>query len=241
LYEALCTGRDWSYADWNTYLNGHPVVRHLVQRLIWVQANEAGGQSAFRPLADGTLTNESDDAVEVPDHARVRLAHDTLLTPETVQRWQQHLIDYEIKPLFQQLGKGTYELPSDKANAKEVTDFKGHLLEAFALRGRASKLGYQRGSAEDGGWFTVYEKRFPTLALTAVLEFTGNTLPEENRSVALLSLAFRSISKENSYERAEIPLEKIPKVLLSECYNDLRLIAAEGTGFDPDWEKKSAY
>jgi hypothetical protein len=206
-----------------------------------VQASEAGDRSAFRPLADGTLTNESDDAVEVSEHARIRLAHDTLLTPETVQRWQQHLIDYEIKPLFQQLGKGTYELPSDKANAKEITDFKGHLLEAFALRGRASKLGYQRGSAEDGGWFTVYEKRFPTLALAAVLEFTGNTLPEENRSVALLSLAFRSISKENSHERAEIPLEKIPKVLLSECYNDLRLIAAEGTGFDPDWEKKSAY
>jgi hypothetical protein len=87
----------------------------------------------------------------------------------------------------------------------------------------------------------VYEKRFPTLALAAVLEFTGNTLPEENRSVALLSLAFRPISKENSYDRTEIPLAEIPKVLLSECYNDLRLIAAEGTGFDPDWEKKSAY
>src|SRR5262249_7663108 len=25
LYEALCTGRDWSYPDWNAYLNGHPV------------------------------------------------------------------------------------------------------------------------------------------------------------------------------------------------------------------------
>ena len=241
LYEALCTGRDWSYSDWNTYLNGHPVVRNLVQRLVWVQESEAGARSAFRPLADGTLTNETDDAVEVPEHARIRLAHDTLLTPDTVQHWQQHLIDYEIKPLFQQLGKGTYELPSDKTNAKEITDFKGHLLEAFGLRGRASKLGYQRGSAEDGGWFIVYEKRFPTLALAAVVEFTGNTLPEENRTVALVGLAFRSISKENSHERSEIPLNKIPRVLLSECYNDLRLIAAEGTGFDPDWEKKSAY
>lgn len=241
LYEALCTGREWSYADWNTYLNGHPVVRHLVQRLVWVQESDAGARSAFRPLADGTLTNETDDAVEVPEGARIRVAHDTLLTPDTMQHWQQHLIDYEIKPLFQQLGKGTYELPSDKTNAKEILDFKGHLLEAFALRGRASKLGYQRGSAEDGGWFSVYEKRFPTLALAAAVEFTGNTLPEENRTVALVSLAFHSISKENSHERSEIPLSQIPKVLLSECYNDLRLIAAEGTGFDPDWEKKSAY
>jgi Domain of unknown function (DUF4132) len=241
LYEALCTGRDWSCADWNTYLNGHPVVRHLVQRLVWLQESESGGRSAFRPLADGTLTNEADDAVQAPEHVRIRLAHDTLLTQETVQRWQQHLIDYEIKPLFQQLGKGTYELPNDKANYKEVTDFKGHLLEAFALRGRASKLGYQRGSAQDGGLFSAYEKRFPTLGLTAVVEFTGNTLPEENRTVALVGLVFSSSSKENSWERGDIPLNKIPKVLLSECYNDLRLIAAEGTGFDPEWEKKSAY
>jgi hypothetical protein len=241
LYEALCTGRDWSYADWNTYLNGHPVVRHLVQRLVWLTESETGARSVFRPLADGSLTNEADDAVQLPEQARVRLAHDTLLTPQAVQRWQQHLLDYEIKPLFQQLGKGTYELPSDQANAKEITDFKGHLLEAFALRGRASKLGYQRGSAEDGGWFTLYEKRFPTLGLAAVVEFTGNTLPEENRTVGLLGLAFNVTSKENARERGEIPLNKIPKVLLSECYNDLRIIAAEGSGFDPDWEKKSAY
>ena len=241
LYEALCTGRDWSYGDWNAYLNSHPVVRHLVQRLVWLQDSESGTRTAFRPLADASLTNEADDAIQIPGHDRVRLAHDMLLPPEAIQRWQRHLLDYQIKPLFQQLGKGTYELPGDKANAKEVTDFKGHLLEAFALRGRAGKLGYQRGSAEDGGWFSIYEKRFPSLGLTAVVEFTGNTLPEENRTVALVSLAFGSISKENSWERAEIPLDRVPKVLLSECYGDLRLMAAEGTGFDPDWEKKSAY
>jgi hypothetical protein len=212
-----------------------------VQRLVWLQDSESGTPSPFRPLADGTLTNEADDAVQVSQHARIRLAHDTLLPPEAVQRWQQHLIDYEINPLFQQLGKGTYELPSDKANAREITDFKGHVLEAFALRGRANKLGYQRGSAEDGGWFSVYAKRFPTLGLTAVVGFTGNTLPEENRTVALVGLAFGSSSKDNSRESSEIPLNKVPKVLLSECYNDLRLMAAEGTGFDPDWEKKCAY
>jgi hypothetical protein len=77
--------------------------------------------------------------------------------------------------------------------------------------------------------------------VTAVVEFTGSPLPEENRTVALLRLVFSSASKESSWERGEIPLDKIPKVLLSECYNDLRLMAADGTGFDPDWEKKSAY
>jgi len=102
----------------------------------------------------------------------------------------------------------------------------------------ALKLGYTRGPAEDGGWFHVYEKRFPTLGLQAVLEFTGNPLPEENRNVALLNLSFAS-SADNS--RGKLTLSKVPKVLLSECYNDLRLIAAEGTGYDADWQEKSEY
>jgi len=31
---------------------------------------------------------------------------------------------------------------------------------------------------------------------------------------------------------------EVPAVLLSECYNDLRAIAATGTGDDLEWEKK---
>ncbi len=121
-----------------------------------------------------------------------------------------------------------------------MDDFKGHLIESFALRGRALKLGYTRGAAEDGGCFYVYEKRFPTLGLVASIEFTGNGLPEENRSVALLKLSF-SPAGDQRWQASQVALGKVPKILLSECYNDLRLIAADGSGFDPEWEKKSAY
>ena len=241
LYEALCTGRDWSFADWGAYLNQHPVVRHLVQRVIWLHHADGSALASFRPLEDGTLTNFDDEPVSLAPEARVRVAHDSLLAPDDVKRWEQHLTDYEIKPIFQQLGKGTWELPADKQDAREVADFKGHMLQSFALRGRAGKLGYQRGQAEDGGWFHVYEKRFASLGMVAFVEFTGSPLPEENRTVALISLSFSSAESKSSWERSQIPLKRVPKVLLSECYNDLRLMAAEGTGFDPEWEKKSAY
>ena len=106
------------------------------------------------------------------------------------QSWQQHLDDYEVDPLFQQFGKGTFELPADGSNNERLLDFEGHLVESFALRGRAGKLGYLRGQTEDAGWFYTYEKRFPTLGITVVVDFTGNTLPEENRTVALTGLHF---------------------------------------------------
>lgn len=241
LYEALCTGRDWSFGDWDDYLNRHPVVRHLVQRLVWsARDGEGRAIATFRPLADGSLSDHEDNAVVLPRDARVRVAHDSHLPAADVAAWQQHLLDYEVASLFQQFGKGGYVLPADKDKATLVEDFEGHLIEAFSLRGRAGKLGYTRGSTEDGGWFMTYEKRFPTLSLVAVIEFTGNPLPEENRTVALINLSFAS-SQGNAWQRNALTLSDIPAVLLSECYNDLRLIAAEGTGFDPEWRKKSEY
>ncbi|MGC4242377.1 MAG: DUF4132 domain-containing protein, partial [Herbaspirillum sp.] len=241
LYEALCTQREWPYEDWNTYLFAHSVVRHLVQRLVWVHVEDGHAVQVFRPLDDGTLSDCDDNTVTLPDTAKVRLAHDSLLDSDEVTAWQQHLVDYEVKPLFQQLGKGRYSLPAELAQADQVLDFKGHMLQTYALRGRALKLGYTRGAAEDGGWFTVYEKRFPTLGLQAIIEFTGNPLPEENRNVALLNLSFAASQAGDRWQRGKMMLNKVPAVLLSECYNDLRLIASEGSGFDPDWEKKSEY
>ena len=241
LYEALCTEREWSYADWHAYLQQHPVLRHLVQRLVWVRVMEGKVAQTFRPLDDGTLTDNNDEQIHLPDDARIRLAHDSLLSPAEVAAWQQHLADYEIPVLFQQLGKGTYALPQDKRGADEIKDFEGFMIEAFALRGRALKLGYTRGAAEDGGWFHVYEKRFPTMGMQAVIEFTGNPLPEENRKVSLLNLTFSQSGSTNPGGQGKMTLSEVPKVLLSECYNDLRLIAADGTGFDADWQKKSEY
>ena len=234
LYEALCTGRDWAYADWQRYLNQHPIMRRLLQRLVWVQVE--GGQvlASFRPLDDGSLTDCEDNPLTLADDARVRLAHDSLLSAEGLAQWQQHLVDYEVTPLFQQLGKGVYQLPEGQGDAHSIEDFKGHLLETFALRGRALKLGYTRGATEDAGWFYTYEKSFVSLGLSADIRFTGNPLPESNRTVALVDLTF--------YSRGySLPLAEVPTILLSECYNDLRLIAAQGTGFDSDWEKKSEY
>ncbi len=235
LYEALCTGRTWTFEDWHRYLDRHPVIRHLTQRLAWV-ATVGDERIVFRPLGDGTLTDADDEPVTLPDDAVVAVAHDSLLTPEQVAAWQAHFTDYEVVPLFQQLGKGSYTLPEDQEDEYALTDFVGHRLEAFTLRGQATKLGYARGAAGDGGYFYDYEKRYPTLGLTAVAGFSGNCLPEENNPVALGELTFVRSGPDGN--RSTVRLGDVPRVLLSEAWNDVRVIAATGTGFDPEWQQK---
>jgi len=239
LYEAMCTERSWSAEDWARHLLRHPVAGPAVRRLVWVAVSDDAPAIVFRPLDDGSLTDADDNDVDLPDNARIKVAHDSVLSPEQVEQWSAHLADYEVNPLFQQLGRGVQAIGPELRSKREITDFTGHLLEAYALRGRAGKLGYTRGQTEDGGWFYTYEKHFPTLGITATITFTGNPLPEQNRVVALKTMSFRR--KIPAGGQAELTLGDVPAVLVSECWQDLRLLAAEGTGFDPEWEKKAEF
>jgi hypothetical protein len=239
LYQAMCTERSWSAEDWVRYLLRHPVVGPAVRRLVWVATSEDGGSMVFRPLDDGSLTDADDNAVDLPDGAQVKVAHDSVLSPDEVAQWSAHLADYEVTPPFEQLGRGVHAITPEMRSKRELIDFTGYVLEAFALRGRAGKLGYIRGQTEDGGWFYTYEKHFPTLGIMATVNFTGNALPEQNRLVALKELFFQRKTADG--HRAELTLGDVPAVLVSECWQDMRLLAAEGTGFDPEWEKKTEF
>ena len=241
LYEAMCTQRAWKFEDWNTFLNQHPIMGKYCQRLVWLVIEQEQVIKTFRPLEDGTLTDENDEEVTLESEAMVSIAHASLLAPEKIKAWRSHLSDYEIVPLFEQFGT-VYELSEELKQQTEIKDFEGHLIESFQLRSQATKLGYVRGQSEDAGWFYDYKKSFSSLEIEAVINFTGNFLPEENRLVALTNLYFKRRAEQNQpylYQNQQIPLSELPAVLLSQVWSELRTIAAQGSGYDPDWQKKT--
>ncbi len=191
------------------------------------------------------MTNEKDEEVTFEPEVRVRLAHACNTPPEVGTAWAQHFTDYDVEPLFQQFGRATYTLPAGKETETDVKDFEGHGLTTFKLRGRATKLGYVRGEAEDGGCFCLYRKPFPSLGLQAVIGFTGSCLPEQDIPAALTELYFTQMKgereAESSWNPSKLELGKVPAVLLSECYNDVKQLAADGSGFDPKWREKSYF
>ena len=239
LYEALCTGRRWQLAEWRRFLLEHPIVGRLVQRLVWLGLDAQGEiVGSFRPLEDLSLTDSSDNAVDLASFAGVRLAHRSLFTGEQSAAWKQHLADYKIEPLFNQLDRPVLA----SAAGASIDDRTGYIVEAFKLRSAAQKLGYERAQAEDGGWFTQYIKPFTGIGINAVIEFTGSPLPEENRAVALLEAKFvRARKGQRSGYGAQIALNEVPPVLLSEVWNDLHQIAGAGSGFAADWRNKVAW
>lgn len=238
LYEAMCIQRTWPLTDWETYLHRHPVMRLLCQRLVWVATRDGKELVLFRPLEDGSLTDTDDNLVTLTAESRIGLAHESTLSSEVGRDWQQHLADYNIEPLFPQFGIHEFKTSAALLEGSVLTDFEGHMIDAFTLRGRATKFGFSRGATVDGPWFNEYVKTFSTLGITAAIVFTGNTMPEANQRVALTELHFTRRNAKSVFESpVRIPLGEVPPVLLSECWNQMRQIAAGGHGFDPEWKK----
>ena len=242
LYEAMCAERRWPVSDWREYLWQHPIVGRLVQRLVWIH-DDGDQRLLFRPTEDGAFIDVQDDEVELPDAGEVLLAHQCLIDADSATQWQSHLKDYGIKLLFDQLDRPQPELDAEGARRQAVEDRVGWMGDTFTLRGLCAKRGYQRGPAEDGGMFWFYYKDFPGAELRVKIEFSGNTLPEENVAAALGALHFSPTNDSSGYidARDNRPLGKVPLVLLSEAIADYHQIADKLGQFDPDWERKKPW
>jgi len=227
LFEAMCVQRTWDGASWREYLLAHPVMAHLVSTLVW-QAWEGDDSVLFRPTVDGELLGVEDEAVVFGDDARVCLAHAVTVTPQDASAWLAHIRDFQVEPLFNQFEAVSPKVADD---ATVIDDHLGWLSDTFAIRGRATKRGYSRGEAEDGGCFYEYSKTLPGASIWVVIGFTGSYFPEEQMEAAVKELSFQK----NGHT---LPLAEVPQILLAESYADYVYVAEAGQ-FDPDWETKS--
>ncbi len=208
LRDAMLTQRAWSMELWRTVAE-HPVMRALFRRLLW-RCDDV----VFRLDEDGRLVDAGDETVQLPDDASVRLAHAVFLSADVAATWGQHLADFEILPLFAQIGRPTWR-PTDPAAESIPCGAEG---EGRRLRGLTSKLGYELGPAQDGGYIDAFERDHPGIGLTVQLLAEGLRHPIDDTVVPLGGAVFLQQGR-------RVALGKVPAVLLSEVYADLEEIA----------------
>lgn len=234
LYEAMCVQRQWLSTDWQEFLQANPIMHKLMERLIWQEIKNDKVINTFRPSNDGALLNIEDDEITLQSDSSLRLAHCVLLSEEEKHAWLTHFKDYKITFLFSQI---EHETPILEDNQTQIAEKKGWLTDAYTLRSAMTKLGYQRGSVEDAGFYNCYYKYFSSLDLSVIINFSGNCVPEENVTVALLELVFEK-GRQRGLDRQKLAIKNIPPILLAESYAEYVKIADACTGFSPDWEKK---
>ena len=238
LYEAMCAERTWTAADWLEYLAAHPIMKRLIARMVWIELDAEGFVlQTFRPDGSGSLLNLDDDEIELSPESYVQPAHRVLMGAEDAAGWKAHLKDYKVKPLFDQLSN---ELPEFDEKADAIDNRKGWLTDTYTLRGVLTKMGYQRASIEDGGSFDRYFKPYDAMGISAVIEFSGSYVPEENIPAVLYSLSFDK-QRASSWNDTRHLLGAVPPVLLAESYADYLKTAEACSGYDPEWEKKTPW
>ncbi len=165
LERAMVGQRTWTAEEFHTVLAAHPLLWHLVRRLVWI----TGEGLSFRLAEDRTLANADDDEITLPENATVRVAHPVDLQ-DSLAAWGQVFADYEILQPFPQLGRPVHLLASQ---ADLLPTLKKHCAVTFPI-GKVlglTKKGWVRGEPQDAGVECWITRPFPNGgALVASLE-----------------------------------------------------------------------
>jgi hypothetical protein len=158
--QALSTGRRWEPTAWEKHLWRHPVLKHIVRRLVW---------SGFAPGSDvpnvtfivdesGDLMNVDLEKVELPK-GKVGLIHPAELDRETRGKWGTVLSDFEIIQPFLQLGRPVREVSEADASADALTDYPKRPIAPGPLHGVLNRAGWIKSYPDDMRVYT-FEKPF---------------------------------------------------------------------------------
>ncbi len=249
---AMLAQRAWEVGTWQTFFLKHPLLRSLAVSLVWgvADAEGHGYQMTFRPLEDGSLTDNGDTPVTLPTEGQIRLVHPAAIDAQAQAAWLQHLADYEIMPPFSQMNRAVVRLGAEQREARWWEEYKGYLISESTLDARFNKAGWSSCSTPYPG-YSLWKA-----TASAGIEGTQESirlakLEEDGANLVITRLGFvaaGALKKTgSSYNTNDLqtedarllPLGQVPPVVFSEAATILQ--AAAGLGrYDEEWEKKIA-
>lgn len=146
---AMLIAREWSMEEFQQYVMAHPLLRHVVRRLIWKT-----GKLVFRIDESGQPV-DADDNEQALGTDTVRLVHPLEMSPEELGTWCERLADYEILQPFEQLQRETYVFGTASSKAV-IESIEGARAKGGTVAGLQNR-GWSRGPVEDAGqWFALH-------------------------------------------------------------------------------------
>jgi hypothetical protein len=158
LEDAMVTGRSWTAGEFHRLFVSHPLLGHLVRRLVWLrvpagppegspeetpQGRAAGGATAvtgaaavtaFRVTEDRTFADVRDKEVTLPEDTHVRPAHPLHLGDE-LPAWTELFARRTLSQPFPQLTRPVHRLTDEEAARDTLERFQGVTVPNGALLG----------------------------------------------------------------------------------------------------------
>ena len=229
---AMVARRRWTKADFEEYFVGHPLLRHLVRRLVWsdYRPDGTGVRATFRVAEDDSYADVHDDPLTLPDDALIGVAHPVDLG-DAQPAWSELFADYEILQPFRQLGRPVLTLTSEEAADRVLTRFAGVRTPAGKVLG-LERRGWKRSDPADAGWQGYLLRDLPD-GRTAVVELkpgfgVGWAADAEDQELTVLWIGGSSHGYTGYWRRGDggEPLSTLDPVTVSEILNDLSEVTA---------------
>jgi hypothetical protein len=148
LESAMVTRRRWTAGEFRHLFVEHPLIWHIARRLVWV-AEDGGKATAFRVAEDRTIADAGDDALTLPEHADIGIAH-PLELGAALGAWAAVFTDYEILQPFPQLTRAVHALTDAERVGRRLERFQGVAVPAEAVLG-LERRGWRRSRPMDAG------------------------------------------------------------------------------------------
>jgi hypothetical protein len=146
LEHAMCEQGRWRADVFIQRLVEHPLMIHLVRRLIWGLHENDTLTRCFRVAEDRSLADADDSVLTLADDTMVGLLHSIELTDMDRAAWQTLFEDHELAQPFEQLYRDFHVPAASEPEVITVGDFTGHEFEATRVR-TLEQHGWQRGEA----------------------------------------------------------------------------------------------
>jgi hypothetical protein len=212
LEEALVQQYRWEAAHWARHVLGHPLLCHLVQRVVWGAYTRGGRRltSTFRVARDRTLWGPDDEPWDRLDAIDgIGLVHPLELDDETRQAWSAILADYEVVTLFPQIDRPTYEPPDDLRRSPNLA------LDVETPSSTLLRL-HHRGWRNQNDWRAVLTKVFRGRNVKARID-----LEVSEKTVRYASVGFHRYL---GYPKTRFELRDVADVPYSETVYELETL-----------------
>jgi predicted DNA-binding WGR domain protein len=124
LEKAMTCERRWPAESFRTLFIEHPLLIHLVRRLVWGTFEGDWLVQSFRVAEDNSLADERDLPWKLPAEARVGVVHPCHMQASLVAQWGTLIADYGILQPFPQIGRELFRIEESEKGSSQFLRFQ---------------------------------------------------------------------------------------------------------------------
>lgn len=241
---ALSANRIWKKKDWENLFVENPIMHNFSLGLVWGVYAKGELKDTFRYMEDGTFNTKDEEEYELLEDSLIGLVHPLEMDQETLNTWIQQFEDYEIVQPLLQLDRKVYKVNEKEKEMKSVERFGGTKINGLSLVGKLTKMGWYRGSVQDGGGYYQFYKEDEKIGIGVELSFEWLSVGYENEETTIYELTFY---RANTVERGSyiydeiregniIVPSKVPERFFSEILYDVDRALEAKIGFIANWK-----